>query len=354
LTPHAEVSAPGVLAVLGPTATGKTRLALDLAERLDGEIVSLDSRQAYAGLGVGAAAPGEAERARVRHHGVGFLPPGARYGAGKFTRLARQWIEEIRGRGRLPLLVGGTGLFFRALVRPIFREPPMDPARRSALEGWLEERSLAELREWASGLDPALGERLAVLDRQRCLRAIEMALLTGRPLTWWQRHGPLEAEPIHAVAVVLTLPGGRFCSRMGRSVLQTAGLEECIARDRTDYVRLAAELAERALEGGWVDEVRALWAAGHDRDSPAFSSIGYRAVGDWLSGDISREEALTRIVRDTWAYARRQRTWFRHQVAPDAPRLDARRPVEALAARVCAEWRLRARDDKGDGEGTIE
>lgn len=329
MTPHAEVSAPGVLAVLGPTATGKTRLALDLAERLDGEIVSLDSRQAYAGLGVGAAAPGEAERARVRHHGVGFLPPGARYGAGKFTRLARQWIEEIRGRGRLPLLVGGTGLFFRALVRPIFREPPMDPARRSALEGWLEERSLAELREWASGLDPALGERLAVLDRQRCLRAIEMALLTGRPLTWWQRHGPLEAEPIHAVAVVLTLPG-------------------------ETHRRRIRERAERALEGGWVDEVRALWAAGHDRDSPAFSSIGYRAVGDWLSGDISREEALTRIVRDTWAYARRQRTWFRHQVAPDAPRLDARRPVEALAARVCAEWRLRARDDKGDGEGTIE
>lgn len=320
---------PEVLAVLGPTATGKTRLALELAERLDGEIVSLDSRQAYAGLGVGTAAPDEAERARVRHHGVGFLPPGERYGAGTFTRLAREWIEEIRERARLPLLVGGTGLFYRALVQPIFREPPMDPTRRSALEAWLEENSLETLRKWTSELDPALGERLDVLDRQRCLRAIEMALLTGRPLTWWQRHGPLEAEPVRALAIVLTLPGEAHRRRI-------------------------RERAERALDGGWVDEVRALRAAGHDRDSPAFSSLGYRAVDDWRSGEISREEALTRIVRDTWAYARRQRTWFRHQVAPEAPRLDAQEPVEALAERVCAEWRRRTRNDNGDGEGTIE
>lgn len=318
-----------MLAVLGPTATGKTRLALALAERLDGEIVSLDSRQAYAGLVVGTAAPDESELVRVRHHGVGFLPPGARYGAGKFTRLARKWIEEIRGRGRLPLLVGGTGLFYRALVRPIFREPPIDPTRRSALEGWLEELSLETLRRWASELDPALGERLDVLDRQRCLRAIEMALLTGRPLTWWQRHGPRAAEPVAALAVVLTLPGEVHRGRI-------------------------RERAERALEGGWADEVRALRAAGHDRDSPAFSSIGYGAVDDWLSGEISRDEALTRIVRDTWAYARRQRTWFRHQVAPDALRLDARESVDALVERVCAEWRRRARYDNGDGEGTIE
>lgn len=325
MTRRPGVPEPEALAVLGPTATGKTCLGLELAERLDGEIVSLDSRQAYAGLVVGTAAPGEAELARVPHHGVGFLPPGTRYGAGKFSRLARGWIEAIRGRGRLPLLVGGTGLFYRSLVRPIFREPPMDPDRRAALETWLEEQPLETLRKWSSELDPALGQRLDVLDRQRCLRAIEMALLTGRPLTWWQRHGPLEAKPIRALAVVLTLPG-------------------------EVHRRRIRERAEQALDGGWVDEVRALRAAGHSRDSPAVSSIGYRAVDDWLSGEISRAEALTRIVRDTWAYARRQRTWFRHQVEPDAPRLDARESVGALAERVCAEWRRRA-GDNGDGEG---
>lgn len=328
MTRRTGVPEPEALAVLGPTATGKTRLALELAERLDGEIVSLDSRQAYAGLVVGTAAPREAELARVLHHGVGFLPPGTRYGAGKFSRLARGWIEEIRGRGRLPLLVGGTGLFYRALVRPIFREPPMDPGRRAALETWLEEQPLEALRKWSSELDPALGERLDVLDRQRCLRAIEMALLTGRSLTWWQRHGPLEAEPTPALAVVLTLPAEVHRQRI-------------------------RERAGRALDGGWADEVRSLRAAGHDRESPAFSSIGYGAVDDWLSGEISREETLTRIVRDTWAYARRQRTWFRHQVASEAPRLDARESVDALAERVCHEWRSRVRDDNGDGGGTV-
>ncbi|MFW6039526.1 MAG: hypothetical protein ACOC9N_00445, partial [Gemmatimonadota bacterium] len=141
--------------------------------------------------------------------------------------------------------------------------------------------------------------------------------------------GPLEAEPIRALAVVLTLPG-------------------------EVHRRRIRERAERALDGGWADEVRALRAAGHDRDSPAFSSIGYGAVDDWLSDEISREEALTRIVRDTWAYARRQRTWFRHQVASGALRLDAREPIDALVERVCAEWRLGAPDDNGDGEGTDE
>jgi tRNA dimethylallyltransferase len=328
LTDRPTGSEPAVLAVLGPTATGKTGLGLELAERLEGEIVSLDSRQAYAGLVVGTAAPGEAELARARHHGVGFLPPGTRYGAGKFSRLAREWIHGIRERGRLPILVGGTGLFYRTLVRPIFREPPMDGIRRVELETWLENHPLETLRRWASELDRALGERLDVLDRQRCLRAIEMALLTGRPLSWWQRHGALEAEPIRALSVVLTLPG-------------------------EEHRRRIRERAERALDGGWADEVRELRAAGHDRGSPAFSSIGYGTVDDWLSGEISREEALTRIVRDTWAYARRQRTWFRHQVAPEMPRLDARQPVEELAERVSTDWKTWVRDDNGDGGRAI-
>lgn len=313
------------LAVLGPTATGKTALALELGERLDAEIVSLDSRQAYRGLAIGTAAPTPDELARVRHHGVGILAPGTRYGAGRFARQAREWITEIRSRDRLPLLVGGTGLFYRALTRPIFREPPMDAGRRTALEAWLEERSLAELRRWTATLDPALRERLDVLDRQRCLRAIEMALMTGRPISWWQRHGPPEAEPVRSLPVVLTLPG-------------------------EEHRRRIRERAERALSSGWADEVRALRDAGHDRDSPAFSSIGYGAVDAWMAGEASREEALTRIVRDTWSYARRQRTWFRHQVPDHAVRLDGRRPLAELADRVVEAWR--AWNANGGGEGT--
>lgn len=317
---------PLVPAILGPTATGKTAVAVELAERLGGEIISVDSRQAYRGLAIGTAAPGPAELARVRHHGVGFLPPGTRYGAGDFARRARRWIEEIRGRDRVPILAGGTGFFYRALTRPIFREPPMDADRRQALEAWLEQLSLGRLREFAAALDPALADRLDVLDRQRCMRAVEMALLTGRPITWWQRHGPPEAEPIAAMPFVLTLPGD-------------------VHRDRI------RERAERALEAGWRDEVRSLRAAGHDRDSPAFSSIGYGAVDEWLAGKLSREEALTRIVRDTWSYARRQRTWFRHQLPEGTLRLDARRPAGELAERLAAAWRERGKLPTGTAGG---
>ena len=127
---------PPLIALLGPTATGKTEVGLRIAERIGGEIVSMDSRQAYRGMEIGTAAPSAEQLARVRHHGVGFLEPGERYGAGRFARLARGWIADSEERGREPLLVGGTGFFYRALVRPIFREPPLDADRRRLLGVW--------------------------------------------------------------------------------------------------------------------------------------------------------------------------------------------------------------------------
>ncbi len=315
---HAGSGAPDtgmspVPAILGPTATGKTRLAIAVAERIGGEIVSLDSRQAYRGLAIGTAAPTTSDVDRVSHHGIGFLEPGDRYGAGRFARRARGWIAEISGRGKVPVLVGGTGLFYQALVRPIFREPEIDPAVREHLEAWLESHDLEELRRWTRSLDPDLAARLAVLDRQRCLRAIELALLTGRRLTWWQRHGRPEAEPLKVTPILLSLP----------------------AEDHRARIR---GRAAALLEGGWRAEVEGLLESGHDVESPAFSSIGYRAVAQWVRGETSREDALTRIVRDTWAYARRQRTWFRHQLPPDATEIDARLPVDEAADAVIQAW----------------
>ena len=304
-----------VPAILGPTATGKTRIAVAVAEQIGGEIVSMDSRQAYQGLTVGTAAPTELDLARAPHHGVGFLRPGERYGAGQFARLARTWIEEVRSRDHVPILAGGTGLFYRALTRPIFREPEIETSRKEALEGWLESQSLDELRRWTRLIDPELAERLAVLDRQRCLRALEIALLTGRRLTWWQRHGPLEAEAIRGTAVILTLSADEHRARI---------------HERT----------ERLLDSGWAGEVEQILAAGHGLDSPAFSSIGYRAVAEWTRGEASREDALTRIVRDTWAYARRQRTWFRHQLSPEVTRLDAAMPIDRAVEAVVEAWQL--------------
>lgn len=312
-------AAPDALAVVGPTATGKTEVAIRLARRIGGEIVNMDSRQAYRGTQVGTAAPTAEERRRAPHHGVGFLDPEERYGAGRFARLARRWMQEIRGRGRVPILAGGTGFFLRALTDPVFEEPEMDPARREALEDWAEERGPDELRRWVRRLDPALARRLDTLDPQRCVRALELALLSGRPLSWWQDHGEPEAPPVDAVVAVLELGRDRHRERIRRR-------------------------ARRLLEEGWKEEVEALLEAGYGEGDPPFSAVGYPEVAAVLRGEMEEDEALERIFLDTWSYARRQRTWFRTQVGDDALRLDAARPAAELVERLLQAWEERGGD----------
>lgn len=305
---------PVALAIMGPTATGKSEVAVQVAERLDGEIISVDSRQAYRGMEVGTAAPPAELRRRVPHHGLLFLDPGERYGAGRFARLAREWIPSIRRRGRVPVLAGGTGFFLAALVDPVFEEPPLDDDRRDALREWFDDRDAGSLRRWARRLDPTLCERQGPLDPQRAARTLELALLSGRPLSWWHDHGEPEAPPLPIQSFVLTLEAGPLKERIRR---------------RT----------EAMLDSGWIDEVERLRAAGHGPDSPAWDALGYGTVAALADGEIDREEAVERVVSSTWQYARRQRTWFRHQPQEDAVRLDAARPAGELADRIAAEWR---------------
>lgn len=310
---------PRALAVVGPTATGKTAVAAEVARRLDGEIVSVDSRQAYRGMEVGTAAPSARLRREVPHHGVAFLSPGERYGAGRFARRARRWIREIRSRGRVPILAGGTGFFLKALTDPVFEEPEMDEERREALRAWMDGSPDQLLLRWARRLDPLLAERLDPLDPQRASRTLELALLSGRPLSWWHDHGEPEAPPLRARIYVLELATEPHRERIER---RTRGL----------------------LEGGWRREVRALREAGHGPDSPALDALGYRDVARLVDGEIDREEAVERIARDTWQYARSQRTWFRHQVPEDdTVRLDAAEPVEQLADLIESDWKRHAR-----------
>lgn len=319
-------SPPEALAIVGPTATGKTGLGIAVATRLDGEVISTDSRQAYRGMEVGTAAPTPAERAAVPHHGVAFLDPRERYGAGRFARRARGWIAEIRGRGRVPILVGGTGFFLEALVRPVFREPDLDEERRRRLRGWLErgpvERSLA----WARRLDPALFRRLETVDPQRAARTLELALLSGRPVTWWQDHGAPATRPLRAPAFVLELPPDLHRVRIERR-------------------------AERLLGSGWPEEAGRLREAGLE-GAPALDAVGYRHALALLDGTLEAEEAVGRVVRDTWAYARRQRTWFRNRAPEGAVRLDATKPTEQLAGRIVETWRgLAAAPTEARGSG---
>ena len=303
---------PAGLAIVGATATGKTDLAVAVARRLDGEIIGVDSRQAYHGMAVGTAAPREDQLSAVPHHGIGFLDPREAYSAESFARRARAWIDAIAGRGRVPILVGGTGFFLRALLQPVFTEPVLDPQRRLQLRRWLARQSASEVRRWARRLDPEWSVRVAVVDRQRAGRAIELAVLSGRSLSWWHKRAEPAAEPVVLRVFALFLP------------------------PEVHRARIRARV-KRQLDEGWPEELHALRAAGVPEEAPALNAVGYREVAALVAGRLARAEAIEAIVRRSWAYARRQRTWFRHQL-PGLTWLDATEPIEHLAALVEREW----------------
>lgn len=300
--------------LVGPTAIGKTAVALALAELLPIEVVSADSRQIYRRLDIGTAKPSRRERTRVPHHGVDIAEPGERYSAGRFALESRDWLAEIRGRGNLPVVVGGTGLYVRAIADGLFLEPSLDPARRQRLEAWGGRLTTADLVRWAGRLDPGY----AGGGRQRAMRAVEVALLSGYPLTWWQGAARAEAA-ITPWYVVLTAP---------RAVI---------------HQRIAARSAEM-LRRGLVEEVAAVLAEGHLAGAPGLDGVGVREAVEYLHGQRTRESVPEAITIATRQYAKRQQTWFRNQLPAAAWTLDATRPPEQLAEEIAAAWRA-----AGDG-----
>ncbi len=318
---------PTALALVGPTASGKTALSLAVAGRLDAEIISMDSRQVYRGMDVGTAKPGPEDRAAVPHHGLDRVDPRERYSAGRFAREARAWIREIRGRGQLPLLVGGTGFFLRALLEPIFREPPLDPLQRERLRALLGVMEPSDLERWVRALDPERADVALAGGRQRVLRTLEVPLLTGRPLSWWHRHGGTDGEPVPVAVVALEVDPPLLAERI---------------RQRT------AEMLER----GWIEEVRGLLAAGIPGDAPGMTGTGYRDVVAFLRGEVDREGLAGAVEAATRGYARRQRTWFRNQLPPGTLRLDGSRPLEELADEVERFWLSASEPVQGEPEGS--
>jgi tRNA dimethylallyltransferase len=301
---------PRPVAIVGPTASGKTTLAIEVAKRVGGEIVSMDSRQVYRGMDVGTAKATPAQRAGIPHHGLDLVDPDQRFSAGEFGRRARWWIAEIESRGNLPILVGGTGFFLRSLTHPIFSEPPMEDARREALRQWLSGLETVALHAWLERLDPGAGERLREWGgRQRLMRAIEVPLLTGRTLAWWQRDQPAEAEPVELAVFVLSP-----------------------ARDL--LYRAIDERVSAMAEAGLLEEVEGLMRRGYDERAPGMNATGYAELIPVVRGERGLDEALELVRKRTRAYARRQLTWFRHQLPEGAVWLDATRPVSELAAEI--------------------
>ncbi len=295
------------LVLVGPTGIGKTAVALALAAHWSIEVVSADSRQVYRGLDIATATPTPRERRRVPHHLLDLLSPGERYSAGRFALEAAEAITAIRAGGKQPVVVGGTGLYIRALTEGLFTEPPLDRPRRQALAGVTAAMDNATLVRWASRLDPGFPGGGG---RQRASRAIEMAMLTGRSLSWWQRSARA-AGAIRPRYVRLTAP---------RAVL---------------HQRIAAR-SEEMVRRGLVEEVAAALADGAPLSGPGMDGIGVREAVDVLQGRLPREALAAAITLATRQYAKRQETWFRNQLGGDVLVLDATRPPDQLAAAIAA------------------
>jgi tRNA dimethylallyltransferase len=296
------VALPAVV-VLGATATGKSALALRLAEELDGEIVNVDAFQVYRGLDVGTGKPTAAERRRVPHHLFDLVDPDQSLSAGELGRRARATVAAVQARGRLPLVVGGSGLYVRALLAGMSPMPAIDPRLRRWLAETRRRRGLPALRRWLRVLDARSAERTSERDSQRTMRALEIALASGQGQGWWIDRQPFVDGTLAALRVGLTVP---------RAVL---------------YDRIAERVCAM-VAAGWVQEVEGLLKAGWDPGLPAFQAIGYRQLAQHVRGEVGLDQAVEETVRATRRFAKRQSTWFRRE--PEVAWFDADDPGATL------------------------
>jgi tRNA dimethylallyltransferase len=279
-----QLQTADIVVILGPTAVGKTEAAIQLAERLDGEIISADSRLFYRGMDIGTAKPSPAERRRVPHHLIDVAEPDETWSLAQFQSAARRAIEEIRSRQRLPLLVGGTGQYIRAVTEG-WETPRVEPVPelRAALESWIKEIGPDGLHTRLAVLDPEAARGIDPRNVRRTVRALEVILATGRPFSGQRRNGP---SPYRLLLLGISRPRPEL------------------------YARIDARV-DAMLAAGLVEEVRGLLAKGYPPDLPAFSAIGYREIIDYLLGKSSLEEAAARIKRQTRMFVRRQANWFK-------------------------------------------
>ena len=297
----------GVLAVVGATATGKSALAVEVALRLGGEVISADAFTAYRGIDAGTAKPTVEERRGVTHHLIDLKDPAEPFSAGEFARLARAASHEILSRGKLPILCGGTGFYVRAFFEGLFVGPPRDEALREALRAVQERRGAPWLAGALGLLDPESGARISPRDGSRAIRYLEILLTTGRRPSELFRERPGERWEGPAVKVALSLP---------RPIL---------------YERIEKRFRE-SIMARLPDEVRRLLEAGVPVSAPGMAAIGYRETAELLAGRMAEDEWVETVIRETRRYAKRQETWFRSEPDLHLFRADAPRLVEEVVA----------------------
>ena len=319
MSPREAAPAGPLLCLAGATAVGKSAVALVLADQLGGEIISVDSMQVYRGLDIGTAKPTAAERARVPHHLVDVVNVRDAFDVAQWRALAQTAVKEVQGRGRLPILCGGSGLYFRTLLEGL-AESPTDPALRAELEA----TPLAELLRELEVRDPAGFARVDRRNPRRVFRAVEVLRLTGQPLP---------ERPPRTLAQPLEGPGQPMMWVLSRSAEDMRSRIEC----RVD----------RMFADGLVEETQRMLGLGLADNRVALQALGYRQVEEHLRGERGLAETVELVKARTRQFARRQRTWFRHQAAARWLELSPSETPEATATLLGAEWRATHQDGSG-------
>lgn len=276
-----------VLAIIGPTAVGKTKFSLELAAKINAEVISVDSRQVYRYLDVGTDKVSPEIRRLIPHHLIDVADPDQIYSAADFAAQASDAVARIRARGRVPLLIGGTAFYYKALCGTLSEDLPKDAEVRALLEAEIKEKGLASLHDELKSIDPAAAARIHQNDPVRTTRALEIYRITGKPATWWYE----TQKKIESLYDILYIG---------------------LTRERPNLYRNIEERVRYQFNNGYPEEVEWLLAHGYSPRLPAMQGFGYRELVRYVQGDCTFEEALEGDVRSTKAFSRRQMTWFKH------------------------------------------
>ena len=308
--PPSDALLPRLVLLAGPTAVGKSAVALRLAERLDGEIISVDSMQVYRGMDIGTAKPSPADRGGVPHHLIDVVEVTEPFDAAQFVCLAREAVAEIQSRRRVPILCGGTGLYFKTLLEGLGPAPPADAVLRAALAATPLPDLLRELAE----RDPATYQRIDRQNPRRVIRAVEVIRLSGRPFSalradWQLSPHPSPSSPLHYG----------------------------FARSAADLHRRIEARVDAMFRAGWVAETEQLMQRGLAQNETAMQALGYRQIVEHLRGERSLPETIERVKARTRQFAKRQMTWFRRQLQLSWINLEPQSSLEDVAKSI-ARW----------------
>lgn len=274
--------------IVGPTAVGKTSVAIELAQQMNGEIISVDSRQIYRKLDIGTAKPGRVECQKVEHHLIDIIEPGQRISAGKYREMALEKVEELLEKNKLPVFVGGSGMYIRAVTQGFFQGSKTDPEVRKQVKEELKEKGKKKLYRRLKKLDPQYADKIHVNDTKRITRALEIYRINGKPPTELYQEQK-KNSPFPHVIIGLKMDRAKLYQRINSRV-------------------------DKMMEKGLIEEVKRLRKQGYREALRRIKTVGYYELSRYLDGETSREEAINKIKQNTRQYAKRQLSWFRNQV----------------------------------------